>query len=136
MVGEMILKIRLVLAVKIAQNAIEADPSEPDAHRSLGAARLFLRKHDLAISSFRKALELNPNGASLIADLGWALSYSGQPEEGLQFAKEAIARNPYYPDGTFGVLRGPVLSLIAMKKRLKRLKNVRQGQTSPIFCSP
>ncbi len=87
----------LIVAKEVAHDAIEADPSEADAHQALGAVSLFQRKHDLAISSFRKAVELNPNGANLMMELGWALTYSGLPDEGLQIMGEAISRNPYYP---------------------------------------
>ncbi len=87
----------LSLAQQTAQYAIDADPSEPDAHRALGAVMLFLGNHDLAIDSYRKAVELNPNGADLIMELGWALTYSGQPDEGLRIMDEAVSRNPYYP---------------------------------------
>ena len=87
----------LLLSRQTARAAVEADPGEADAHHALGAVRLFLGKHDLAISSFRKALELNPSGADLMMEFGWALSYSGQPDEALQIMDDAISRNPYYP---------------------------------------
>ena len=87
----------LILAKKAAHDAIEADLSEADAYHALGAVRLFLRKHDLAINSIRKAVELNPNGADLMMELGWFLTYSGLPDEGIRIMDEAISRNPYYP---------------------------------------
>ena len=87
----------LRLAKETAESAIAADPGEPDAHQALGSVRLFLRQHDLAIDSYRKAVELNPNGADLMVGLGFALTYSGFPDEGLQAMGEAISRNPYYP---------------------------------------
>ena len=87
----------LNFAQESAQDAIKADPNEPEAHKALGAVRLFLRKHDLAIASYRKAVELNPNGADLMMALGWTLTYAGQPDKGLKIMDEAISRNPYYP---------------------------------------
>jgi Tfp pilus assembly protein PilF len=87
----------LILAKNAAHDSIEADPSEASAHHALGAVRLFLRKHDLAISSFRKAVELNPNAADLMTEFGWALTYSGLPDEGVRMMDEAISRSPYYP---------------------------------------
>ena len=87
----------LSLALKSAQKAIATDPSEPSAHHALGSVRLFLRKHDLAINSFRKAIELNPNGADSIVEYGAALTYSGSVDEGLRIMEDAISRNPYYP---------------------------------------
>ena len=80
-----------------ALQAVEIRPSEPDAHEVLGAVRLFLRQHDLAISSLRKAVQLNPNGADLLMHLGWAMTYADQVEEASQWMEKAIARNPYYP---------------------------------------
>ena len=87
----------IILANKAAHDAIEADPGEADAHHALGAIWLFQKKHDLAINTFRKAVELNPNGANLLMELGWALTYSGLPDEGLRIMDEAISRNPFYP---------------------------------------
>ena len=87
----------LGLAQKSAQDAIKADPNEPEAHRALGGVRLFLRQHDLAIASYQKAVELNPNGADLMMESGWALTYAGLPDEALKIMDEALSRNPYYP---------------------------------------
>jgi adenylate cyclase len=84
-------------AKSTALHAVEIGPREPDAHEVLGAVRLFLRQHDLAISSLRKAVQLNPNGADLLMHLGWAMTYTDQVEEASQWMEEAIVRNPYYP---------------------------------------
>jgi adenylate cyclase len=84
-------------AEQSALRAVSVDPAEADAHEALGAVRLFLRQHDLAIDSLRRAVELNPNGADLLMYLGWAMTYGDQLDEAVQWMDKAIARNPHYP---------------------------------------
>ena len=87
----------LAKAEALAVRALDADPTEAYAHWALGAVRLFQRRHDDAIAAYQRAVELNPNGQDLLVYYGWALTYSGEPDEGLAFMEQAIARNPYHP---------------------------------------
>lgn len=87
----------LAQAEALAERALSVDPSEPYSHWALGAVRLFQKRHELAVASYRRAIELNPNGADLMVYLGWALVYAGEPSEGLAHMEQAIERNPYHP---------------------------------------
>ncbi|MFK7858197.1 MAG: adenylate/guanylate cyclase domain-containing protein [Granulosicoccus sp.] len=81
----------------LALRAIDADAHEAEAYKSYGSVLLFSRQHEGAVRNLRKALELNPNNADNIMYLGWVMTYSGQPEEGLAMMSEALLRNPFYP---------------------------------------
>ena len=87
----------LAQAEALAERALEADPGEPYAHWARGAVLLFQRRHEQSIAAYRRAVELNPNGADLLVYLGWALTYAGRPDEGIVFMQQAIERNPYHP---------------------------------------
>jgi TolB-like protein/Flp pilus assembly protein TadD len=94
----------LKLAEDVAAKAVDLAPGDASTHHALGSVNLFLRKHDIAIRSYKKSVELNPNGADLRMHLGWALTWVGLPDEGLQQMNEAISRDPYFPDWYLGNL--------------------------------
>lgn len=87
----------LVQAERHAERAIEVDPHDPYGHWALGAVRLFQRQHELSLSAFERAIQLNPNNAEILMYYGWALSYSGQADKGIEYIESAIARNPQHP---------------------------------------
>ena len=49
------------------------------------------------ISSFRRALDLNPNSAAANAHLGHALAFAGQHGEAIERAEVAIRMSPFDP---------------------------------------
>jgi len=46
----------------------------------------------------RRALELNPNDADVLTDMGLFCSWAGKAEEGLTHALKAIKINPHHPE--------------------------------------
>ena len=56
------------------------------------------RQHDRALLGMRRALELNPNDADVLTDMGSFCSYAGKPEEGLVYALKGMKINPHYPE--------------------------------------
>jgi adenylate cyclase len=91
-------------AMVVAKRGIAADPSEPWAYYGLGSAYIWQKKHDLGLEAFRKAIELNPNEATILVDYGWALALAGRPEEALPLMEKAFRLNPYHPEWYWGVL--------------------------------
>ena len=87
----------LAAAEALAERAVAVDPGEAYVHWALASVLLFQRRHDLAIAAYRRAVEINPNGADLLVYLGWALAYAGEPDEGIGYMEQAIDRNPYHP---------------------------------------
>ena len=59
---------------------------------------LYSGHHERAVEGMRRAVELKPNDADVLADEGLYLSYVGQAEEGLKFALKANRVNPHHPD--------------------------------------
>ena len=83
--------------MEIANTAVAVDPTEPWAHYGLGSAYIWRKQYDLGLRSFKKAHEINPNEATILADYAWALSMAGQPDEALPLIEQAIRLNPYHP---------------------------------------
>jgi adenylate cyclase len=85
-------------AMEQARRAIDVDPNEPWAHYALASVYLMQKRHDLAISEFRRAYELSPNDATIINEYGWGLTWAGRADEGIPLMQEAMRLNPYYPE--------------------------------------
>ncbi|MDH3688149.1 MAG: tetratricopeptide repeat protein [Gammaproteobacteria bacterium] len=81
-----------------ATKGIENDDGESWAHWALAAYYAYMSRHDLSQSEFEKAVELNPNDADVLTDVGFYLSYAGKAEEGLEIARKAMRLNPHYPE--------------------------------------
>ena len=85
-----------------ARKAIDMNPRLAEAYvvlgDSYGASPAFgcLRKRDteMAVSYYRKALDLNPSFGPAHARLATTLYWSGREEEGLAVLKDAISRQP------------------------------------------
>ena len=65
---------------------------------SSGFARLYKKHHDESLTAYRRAVELNPNDADLLAEMGDAMTYCGQTAQAVDLLKRAMRLNPYYPD--------------------------------------
>jgi adenylate cyclase len=85
-------------AMEEASHAIAVDPNEPLAHYALASVYLMQKRHNLAISEFRRAYELSPNDATIINEYGWGLTWAGRADEGIPLMQEAMRLNPYYPE--------------------------------------
>jgi TolB-like protein/class 3 adenylate cyclase/Tfp pilus assembly protein PilF len=85
-------------AVKLAEQAIDVDPSDARGHAALGWAQLFKRQHDESLAAYAQAISLNPNDADVLAEMGHAVSCCGETERGVSLLKRAMRLNPYAPD--------------------------------------
>ena len=72
------------------------DPTST-AHQVAGLMDLSLRLHDEAISQLEKALALDPNDPACHGAMSWALSMSGKPAEGMEYAKSGMRLDPLNP---------------------------------------
>jgi TolB-like protein/Tfp pilus assembly protein PilF len=84
--------------LEFATMGVEKDDGESWAHWALAGYYMFMTRHDLAFSEFEKAMELNPNDAEVLTDVGMCLSYAGRAEEGLESAHKAMRINRHYPE--------------------------------------
>jgi adenylate cyclase len=85
-------------AREAADAAVLADDAEAWAHWAVAGCAMFDRQHDRALMRMRKALELNPNDADVLADMGLFCAWAGKAEEGLVHALRAVKINPHHPE--------------------------------------
>lgn len=88
----------LSLAFEMANKARELDPTNFKSYWVLGNATLQSGDLNTATALLERAIELNPNSASLLADTIDPLVYTGQAHEAIARMKKAIRLNPNYPD--------------------------------------
>ena len=82
---------------KLSQKALELNEFLGHAHSLLGIIYVFKRQYDEAIKEGEKAVSLSPNGADVLAQLGFIFNCSGKPEQSIPILKRAIRLNPIPP---------------------------------------
>ncbi|CAN7152196.1 adenylate/guanylate cyclase domain-containing protein [Rhizobium sp. LjRoot254] len=85
-------------ALQFAEAAVAADDSEAWGYWAIAGCDMQQGRHDRAISGITRAVELNPNDADVLADMGLFLSYVGRADEGIPFALKANRINPNHPE--------------------------------------
>jgi adenylate cyclase len=91
-------------ANRCLKKALALDRENSDAWSTLASLYVMRKQHDIAIAAAERAVALNPNGADAFAILGWILSYSGRPEEGVEFLNKAFRLNPLPPGHYYSML--------------------------------
>jgi adenylate cyclase len=84
--------------LEAATKGVEIEDEESWVHWSLGACHFYAQQHDLGLTEFERAIELNPNDADVLADAGYYYSYAGKAEEGAELICQAMRINPHYPE--------------------------------------
>ena len=82
-------------AFKLCQKAISLDETQDWPHVVISNIYLLMRKYDMAIEEAKRAIALNPNSSRGYAYLGQNLTYSGRPEEGIEFIKKGMRLSPF-----------------------------------------
>ena len=88
----------LAMAEEAAEKALALDPDNYDAHYARGFIHERRGEQDQAIDRYRRALELNPNAANVMAALSSPMLYSGRTEEALELMQMAVRLDPHHPD--------------------------------------
>jgi len=88
----------LVSAVDLAQRSIGIDRLDARGFSESGFANLYMKRHEMALAEYERALDLNPNDADIIAEYADALVYTGEPAKSVELLQRAKRLNPYYPD--------------------------------------
>jgi TolB-like protein len=91
-------EISLDTAVELAVEAIKRDNLDARGHSELGFACLYKKQHEASIAAYERAVELNPNDADILADMGDSLTSSGFPERAIEAIRRAMRLNPLHPD--------------------------------------
>ena len=82
--------------LEMAEKAVRLDSNGYMGHWVLGWAYLYNRQHDKALASYKRARDLNPNDAELLAEMANTLIYVGQPNIAVQQLTDAIILNPFH----------------------------------------
>ncbi|WP_170607409.1 adenylate/guanylate cyclase domain-containing protein [Ruegeria arenilitoris] len=98
-------------ALKLAQRAVELDPTDARGFGELGYVQLYRKEHYSAIESYKRALQLNPNDADMHSDYADALAHWGDNEAAIKHIQQAMRLNPYFPDQYLWHLGGAYYNL-------------------------
>ena len=82
---------------RIAEKAVEVDPTHPEAHWALALGRMW--KHDLdgALSAIDQAGARGPSYAEIHATRGYILSYASRPAEAIESLEKSMRLDPEFP---------------------------------------
>ena len=83
-------------AEQLARRAIELDSSEPWGFVALGLVYQLKGRNDQVLSFFEKAHALNPNDYYVTEALGYAVTYAGSADRGVELLEQAERLNPYH----------------------------------------
>lgn len=90
--------VSMIKARAAAEAAVQCDDAEAWSYWAIAGCAFFSGQHDSALAAMRRAIEINPNDADILTDMGLFCSYGGRAEEGLGFALKAMHINPHYPE--------------------------------------
>ena len=80
--------------IKLAQQAIEMDPDEPQGYQTLGNLYALNGQGERAIALRRKAVELAPNDLAAVAGLATRLKDFGGEQEAVKLFEQAMRLSP------------------------------------------
>ena len=85
------------MAESCVNKALEINNSLDMAHSLLGWILLHKRQHDEAIIAGKRAVELNPNGAQVLASFAFILCFCEKTKIAIEILKKAFRLNPLPP---------------------------------------
>ncbi len=85
-------------SMELAVDATRRDSLDARGHSELGFACLYKRQHDASLAAYERAVELNPNDADILAEMGDSLTSGGDAERAIGVLKRAVRLNPLHPD--------------------------------------
>lgn len=88
----------LAHAATLAMKAVEQDDLDARGFAELGYVRFFQKQHQQALGAYKRATELNPNDADVLAEMSDVLSSIGDAARAVDLMKRAIRLNPCHPD--------------------------------------
>jgi tetratricopeptide (TPR) repeat protein len=97
--------------MELALEAVARDGMDARGFAELGFVHLYRRMLEPALKAYEHALELNPNDADVLAEMGDALNSDGQSERAVQVLQRAMRLNPSPPDWYLWYLGGALFDL-------------------------
>lgn len=82
-------------ALAAREEAIGRNPWGGYNHNTLGSELLRMRHYDLALSEFKRAIDINPWNADFKANLGRTYVLRGDLQNAEDAAREALVRDPH-----------------------------------------
>lgn len=87
-----------------ANRAIDLDPDNPDAYYALAILTQMTSQDLVEFQNFsERAVELNPNDAFVLADLGTWMGYAGQWQQGKEWVARSMLLNPKHQSWLYQV---------------------------------
>jgi len=114
----------LDLALSIAKDAVSIDESDSRGHAGVGFVSLYQKNHDASINAYQRALQLNPNDADVISELGDTYAHAGRAAEAVELLKKAMHLNPFYPDEYLWNLGGAYYVLNDYENAIKAVEQM------------
>jgi tetratricopeptide (TPR) repeat protein len=84
-------------AFAMAAQAVDRDPQESRCHRVLAQICIHRRELPTAQRHLERALQLNPNDADGMQQMGYVLTLRGRQEDALTWMAKARRLNPFHP---------------------------------------
>ncbi len=119
-------------AFEFANLAVARDDDEAWGHWALGGYHLFRGHCISALVEYRKAVELNPSDADVLADFALCLSYAGQPREAFDLVRRAMRLNPHYPEWYAEALGHTYYDSHQYEEAVSTFENLRIVDTVPV----
>ena len=83
-------------ALTLAKRAVELDDGQETCLAALGWVHMHRHSYDLAVHYYTRALALNPNNPTVLANLGDLYVHLGEPAKGMDYLKEAKVVDPFF----------------------------------------
>jgi adenylate cyclase len=83
--------------IRYVERALELDENDAEAHRVMGSVLLMVRDYERSGLHHRRAVELNPSDAYILARSAAFHTYNGEPERALELVDEAVRLDPFLP---------------------------------------
>ena len=100
-------EVALDKAVDLANAAISYDSLDARGYGELGFACLYKKRHDSSLAAYERALELNPNDADILAEMGDSLSIPASRSVRSSSSTGRCASIPTIRTGTSGIWATP-----------------------------
>jgi len=114
----------LAHALDIAMQAVSLDEGDARGHAGVGFVSLYQKRHDASINAYQRALQLNPNDADVISNLGDTLAHAGRSGEAVELLSKAMHLNPFYPDEYLWNLGGAHYNLKQYREALNSVEQM------------
>jgi adenylate cyclase len=120
-------------AETLSRRTIEIDASEPWGFVTLGLVHQLKGQNDRALPLFERAHALNPNDYYVKEALGYAITYSGSADEGVELLEQSERLNPHHTEEHPRVLGGAYFFAHRYQDALAAINRITNREGSPAY---